>query len=74
MQSPASSIVFTSRLLEHRIHSQPRFQFLELAVVLIAGGMDVLGLGDEFHLVVAGHVAPAEHLFKRAQFLAVGDQ
>jgi hypothetical protein len=36
-----------------RIHPQPHLQLFELLIVLVARGVNVLGLGDELHLLVA---------------------
>ena len=46
----------------------------ELLEVLVARRVDVLGLGDELHLVVAADAAALEGPLVLAQFGAVDDQ
>ena len=49
-QAPSRRLRVTGKL---PIHSQPGPQFLEQPGIGVAGRMDVFGLGDELHLVVA---------------------
>ena len=46
------------------VHAEAGFEFLEDASEVFAGGVDVLGLGDELHLVFTGDAVLAEDFFE----------
>ena len=56
------------------VHAEPHFQFFELFDVPLGCGVDVLGFGDEPHVVAARDAAIVEDLFVRPQVLAVDDE
>src|SRR3990172_3189758 len=61
-------------LKETTVHAEAGFQLLELSGEAIAGGMDVLGLGDELHFIVAADTPLGKGLLELIQPGAVDDQ
>jgi hypothetical protein len=55
------------------VHAEAGFQFFELIGVALAGRVDVLGFGNEAHVVAAGDALLAEDGFVGTQVFAVHD-
>src|SRR5262245_9640450 len=56
------------------VHAEAELEFFELLGIALGGRVDVLGLGDELHVLATVEMAVDEDAFVRRELRAVDDQ